>query len=187
MKINNTTVIFLGSSIVYGAGASGVSFAEVMRDKLDLNMVKEAVSGTTLADVNEMSYVSRLKTLPTDIKPSLFICQLSTNDTNLKKVTDLVMTNQALRFIIEYARDVYHCPIMFFTQPRYKTERYQTLVDMLYGLQHEYNFPILDFWNDETMRDPADFARYTTDNVHPNIEGYTEWWTPKFIEFIEKL
>ena len=42
-------------------------------------MVKEAVSGTTLVDEDDSSYVSRLKTIKSD-HADLFICQLSTND-----------------------------------------------------------------------------------------------------------
>ena len=42
--------------------------------------VKEAVSGTTLVDNGETSYIARMKANIPDQKADLFICQLSTND-----------------------------------------------------------------------------------------------------------
>ncbi len=32
-----------------------------------------------------------------------------------------------------------------------------------------------------------DYDRYMKDPVHPNITGYREWWTPRFIKFCEQL
>ena len=73
-------IIFLGSSVSYGSAAGGYSFIEelVKRDKICA--VKETVSGTTLTDTNDQSYVSRLKRMDPGLKPDLFVCQLSSND-----------------------------------------------------------------------------------------------------------
>ena len=63
------------------------------------------------------------------------------------------------------------------------------MVDLLYDLQKEYDFYILDLFNDEKMRavKKEDYQRYMKDPVHPTITGYIEWWTPKFIDFCEQL
>ena len=84
MELKNKTILFLGSSVTYGSAAGGVSFVELMRDRCGIRCIKEAVSGTTLADINEGSYVSRLKTVDKSEKVDLFICQLSTNDATKK-------------------------------------------------------------------------------------------------------
>ncbi|MCR5154533.1 MAG: SGNH/GDSL hydrolase family protein, partial [Lachnospiraceae bacterium] len=66
------TIVFLGSSVTYGAASGGVSFADVLCEKKGYEMIKEAVSGTTLADIGPDSYVSRLKTIKAG-KADLFI------------------------------------------------------------------------------------------------------------------
>lgn len=80
MILRGKNILFLGSSVTYGSASGGVSFADIMSQCCGFQYVKEAVSGTTLADINENSYVSRLKNIDKSSKFDLFICQLSTND-----------------------------------------------------------------------------------------------------------
>ena len=47
--------------MTYGAAAGGVSFVELMAEQCGINYIKKAVSGTTLADIDNSSYVTRLK------------------------------------------------------------------------------------------------------------------------------
>lgn len=54
-------MIFLGSSVTYGAASQGVSFADFIARRNGCEAIKEAVSGTTLVDNGSDSYVSRLK------------------------------------------------------------------------------------------------------------------------------
>ena len=185
MNLQNKSVLFLGSSVT--RGAEFISFADFMTEKLGLNSVKEAVSGTHLADITEQSYVARLKRIDKNINFDLCICQLSTNDTHpdipLKKTED------AIRFILEYIKNTFGCPVVFFTNVYYENEKYPKMIEMLYELQKEYEFYILDLFNDEKMCSitKEDRAEYMIDKVHPTIKGYKEWWTPKFIEFFENL
>ena len=72
-------IVFLGSSVTYGSAANGISFADIICEKNGYEMIKEAVSGTTLVDEDDSSYVSRLRRIKAD-RVDLFICQLSTND-----------------------------------------------------------------------------------------------------------
>ncbi len=78
--INGKTVIFLGSSVTFGYGSLGVSFADFLEKTDGITAVKEAVSGTTLVDIKSNSYVSRMKKIDKNIKADAFVCQLSTND-----------------------------------------------------------------------------------------------------------
>ena len=57
-------MLFLGSSVTYGACSGGYSFVEALAERTGLIPVKEAVSGTTLADVDDASYIARMLRLP---------------------------------------------------------------------------------------------------------------------------
>ena len=43
-------IVVLGSSVTYGEASGGVSFADMLCEKYGYEIVKEAVSGTTLVD-----------------------------------------------------------------------------------------------------------------------------------------
>ena len=96
VDLKGKTVLFLGSSVTYGAASGGVSFVEFAAKKCGFNYVKEAVSGTTLADIDESSYVSRLKRIDKKLKVDLVVCQLSTNDSY--RGVPLEKTKEAILF-----------------------------------------------------------------------------------------
>lgn len=187
MELKDKTVLFLGSSVTFGSAANGISFADIMEKTCGIKMIKEAVSGTTLADIDESSYVSRLKKVDKNKKIDLFICQLSTNDAG-KKIA-FQQTEQAIRFIIEYVKTYFKCPIVFYTGTYFENERYERLVRMLVSLQKEYGFYILDLWNDAEMLSVSetDYQKYMADAVHPTFVGYRDWWTPKFIRLCASI
>lgn len=187
MDLNNETVLFLGSSVTYGSASGGISFADLMVERCGIKMVKEALSGTTLADVDDGSYVARLKKVDKRIKMDLVIVQLSTNDSG--RGIPLRDTEEAIRFIVNYVKETWNCPIAFYTGTYFDRPAYARTVGCLYALQKECGFHIIDLWNDPEMRNvsEADYARYMEDPVHPRLVGYKEWWTPKFIEFCRKL
>lgn len=187
MDIRNKTVLFLGSSVTYGSASGGVSFVDVIGDTCGCRCIKEAVSGTTLADIGSTSYVSRLKAVPRDTGVDLFVCQLSTNDAT--KGIDIRKVEEAIRFILDYVKDTFGCPIAFYTGTYFDSERYVSMIELLYKLQREYDFYVLDLFGDAEMRavSKEDYARYMKDRVHPTLVGYKEWWTPKFIDFIARI
>ncbi len=189
MQLSGKTILFLGSSVTYGSASGGVSFADIMSEACGINCIKEAVSGTTLADIDPRSYVARLKKIDKATALDLFICQLSTNDASPSKNIDFCEIEQAIRFILNYVKETFGCPIVFYTGTYFENEKYSKMVELLYSLQNEYDFYILDLYNDKDMRaiSEADYNRYMQDPVHPNITGYKEWWTPKFIRFCEQL
>ena len=55
------TMFALGSSVTYGAASMEQAVGEYLTTRLGMNLVKEAVSGTTLVDSGSSSYVSRMK------------------------------------------------------------------------------------------------------------------------------
>lgn len=187
MKLQDKTVLFLGSSVTYGSAANGVSFADLMAAQCGFKMIKEAVSGTTLADIDADSYVSRLKKVDKSSAVDLFICQLSTNDAS--RDIPFSEIEKAIRFILAYVRDTFHCPIVFYTGTYFESARYADMIKLLTALQAEYDFHILNLFDDPAMRavSKEDYARYMCDPVHPYLAGYREWWTPKFIDFCKAL
>ena len=187
MELNTKTVLFLGSSVTFGSASGGVSFADMMEEQCGLKMVKEALSGTTLADIDDGSYVARLKKVNPKIKMDLVIVQLSTNDAG--RGIPLPETEAAIRFIADYVGNIWGCPLAFYTGTYYENQHYAKMVTLLRALSKEYGFAIIDLWDDPAMRgvSEADYKRYMSDPVHPNIVGDREWWTPKFIEFCQAL
>lgn len=200
MELKNKTVVFLGSSVTEGSASNGWSMCECVRETLGCTAVKWAVSGTTLADIDDMSYVSRfLKEIDAQEKCDHFICQLSTNDANKnlplgkigetknKDAFDTKTIIGAIEFIIAMAKEKWGCPVSFYTGTYFESEAYQNMVDALRELSKKWDVGIIDLWDDKEMRNvnPEDYAKYMHDNVHPNKIGYAEWWGPKFIEYLK--
>ena len=196
--LRGKTVIFLGSSVTYGYGACGTSFAELLRNTDGIHMVKEAVSGTTLADINQDSYVSRLKRIDPDIPADLFVLQLSTNDAKQKipmgslndstdrNCFDLKTVCGAIEFILSYVRETWHCPIIIFTNPKFESGEYDEMVKLLEKIRNKWNCRVIDLWNDYDFNNITDEQKklYMMDAVHPTKAGYAKWWYPVFKEVL---
>jgi len=189
MQLTGKTVLFLGSSVTYGSAAGGISFADLMAQSYGIRCIKEAVSGTTLADLDDTSYVSRLKRFDPSAKIDLFVCQLSTNDASPRLNVDIADVEKAIRFILQYVNRTFRCPIVFYTGTYFENPRYADMITLLYRLQKEYSFHILDLYHDEEMRrvSSENYRLYMSDPIHPTLTGYAQWWTPKFIEFFTQL
>lgn len=193
----NKTIIFLGSSVTYGAAAGGISFVDLLEQKKEgYHCIKEAVSGTTLVDDEEHSYISRMKRLSVEKKADLFVCQLSTNDATqgkpFGKVSDqwereLFDTHTiagAMEYIISYAKDTFGCPVLFYTNPRYDSSSYQKMVDLLYEVKDKWGIEVIDLWNDTAFGQISaeEYREYMEDEIHPTLAGYEKWWLPVFME-----
>lgn len=199
--IKDKRIIFLGSSVTLGSGSFGESFVEYLEKEDGIIPIKEAVSGTTLADINRNSYISRLKKLNTDIKADAFICQLSTNDATknipLGTITyDFIIDNfdthsvaGAIEYIIAYANEHFSCPIIFYTQAKYESENYEKMVRLLFEIQKKWDITIIDLWTDENFNNISDEQKklFLTDKIHPTKAGYKEWWLPEFRKCLYNL
>ena len=71
---------------------------------------------------------------------------------------------------------------MFYTNPKYDSENYQAMVDLLLEIQKKWNNEIIDMWNDVDFNNITDEQKslYMADSIHPTQAGYLEWWTPVF-------
>lgn len=190
--LEGKTIIFLGSSVTAGSAAEDESFVEALAEWAGIIPVKEAVSGTTLVDQGEISYVRRLMTLDPILRADAFVCQLSTNDASqdlpLGTMSDSVEPSAfdthtvagAIESIIAYAKTTWQAPVIFFTNTRYDSPRYGQMVDLLLQIQKKWDIGVIDLWHDPEMNavSEADRARYMADDVHPSRAGYQEWWTP---------
>jgi lysophospholipase L1-like esterase len=210
-KLNGKTIIFLGSSVTYGAAAEGQSFVELFEHQDGVNVVKEAKSGTTLVDDlseaaflafgNGESYVHRLKKLDKDMKVDCLVCQLSTNDATLKKSLgeissstdisefDVKTVTGAMEFIIAYAKETWGCPVVFYTGAYYESTDYSAMVDRLYEIQDKWNIGIIDLYTDKDFNniDEESYDFYMYDPIHPTKAGYIKWWFLKMEEELSKI
>ncbi len=181
-------LIFLGSSVTKGFAARGRSFVDMIAERTGASCVKEAVSGTTLADNGEKSYVARLKKLDKNQPCDLFICQLSTNDATKKvplgKVSDgkdmasldTKTVCGAIEYIIAYAKETWNCPVAFYTSPEYASSAYKAMVDALKEIAAKWGVQVIDLWNDrEANAKENKKHRFMNDQIHPTQKGYTVW------------
>ncbi len=188
IMLSGKTIFFLGSSVTYGSAANGTSMADIIGEKVGATIIKEAVSGTTLVNNGALSYVSRLQNLAyKDKDVDIFVCQLSTNDAGVGY--SLEQIGEAIEFIITYAKETWNCPVVFYTGTKYDSITYGKMVELLYDFKEKYGIGIIDLWNDAEMNavSSENYARYMSDPIHPTLEGYKEWWTPKFIEYLTNM
>lgn len=187
--LKGKTVIFLGSSVTYGAASLGESFADDLGARLQCNVVKEAVSGTTLSTTSPNSYVKRLDKIKVQ-SADLFICQLSTNDASQKKPLgeisdsgqmedfDTETVAGAMEYIIAYAKDKWNCPVAFYTNPKYDSDEYAAMIELLYEIRDKWGIGVIDLWTELPEITEEEQTLYMADEIHPTRAGYLEWWTP---------
>ncbi len=191
--LNRKRICFLGSSVTYGSAAMGVSFADYIAQRGGAEAIKAAVPGTKLVDNGPQSYIQRLKQLDSTMHIDLLICQLSTNDATRNcplgtvgdsfalDTLDTATVAGAIEYIIAYARETWDCPVVFFTNCRYDSDRYAAMVDCLGDIQDKWQIGVLDLWSDSAFNDISQEQRklYMADAIHPTKAGYLLWWTPE--------
>ncbi|WP_051226415.1 SGNH/GDSL hydrolase family protein [Butyrivibrio sp. MC2013] len=197
-------ICFLGSSVTLGARSMDVSFADYISKRLGCSYVKEAVNGTTLADVDDESYISRMKrNISKDEKFDCFVCQLSTNDAarglDIGKVSDSKDIDSfdtktiagAIEYIIAYAKETYHCPVVFYTGSFFESELYSQMIELIVAIRDKWGILLADLWHDDEMgelirNDKESYDLYMADPVHPTQAGYLVWWLPKIEPVIKR-
>ena len=188
--ITGKTIIFLGSSVTYGAAAEGQSFVELFEQLDGVNAIKEAKSGTTLVDKTSgdgRSYIKRLNSLDPEMHVDCVVCQLSTNDATMKFPLGEIGDNDtgtitgAIEYIINYCHDTWGCPVIFYTGSYYESAEYAAMVDRLYEIAYKLDVGIIDLYTDRDFNNISedDYAVYMYDPIHPTRAGYSEWWMPK--------
>lgn len=192
--LQHKNVLFLGSSVTYGECSLQDGIPEYFGRRFGCSFTKEAVSGTTLVDTDETSYVSRLlNNIDTSAQYDLFICQLSTNDatqgkpfgslSDSRELADFDKTTiiGAIEYIIAYVRKNWNCKVMFYTGSRYDSKAYEQMVKVLYEIAEKWNIDVIDLWSDDSFNDISDEDReiYMNDPIHPTRAGYMRWWCPE--------
>lgn len=181
-------LIFLGSSVTKGFAAYGKSFVDMIAARNGAVCVKEAVSGTTLADNGSKSYVSRLKALDPKTPCDLFVCQLSTNDATKKVPLGSVASGKdmnsfdtktvcgAIEYIIAYAKQTWNCPVVFYTNPQYASPAYKAMVEALDKIAVKWGVQVIDLWHDKAANE-KESKKHTcmNDQIHPTKKGYQNW------------
>jgi hypothetical protein len=180
---------FLGSSVTVGYASQGMAFPHYIAKRDQCTVVVEAVTGTTLMDKNENSYVHRMEfgsKFDKNAEVDLFICQLSTNDTgggtvdmlNLGDIVgptgslsayDKTTITGAMEYIISYAQQTWGCPVLFYSCSRRNDERYGKMVDRLNELAKIWDIRVLDLWNDAEFNNITAAQRklWMKDETHP--------------------
>ena len=200
-NLNNKRILFLGSSITYGAAAKGNSFVAFLNKEYGVDTIKEAQSGTTLAGKQKSSYVERLKSnVSADNKLDAFVCQLSTNDARFNKpigsISESYSINDfdtetiigAIEFIISYIKENWDCPIVFYTCIRDKDPYYEFLINKLLEIKNKWDIHIIDVWGDKIINKLAkDDKTMMADDAHPTQKGYRYLYTPIFSEKLNDI
>lgn len=185
-------IVFLGSSVTYGASSQGTSFADFIAARNGCTITKEAVSGTTLVDNGPGSYIPRMEGLDAAMQVDLFVCQLSTNDATQGKPLgsakgisdpenfDTSTVAGAIEYIIAYASQTWKCPVVFYTNPQYDSQEYAAMVELLNRIREQWDVTVIDLWSDADFNaiTPEQRSLYMADEIHPTKAGYLEWWTP---------
>lgn len=194
-------IIWLGSSVTYGAQAGGhYSMVDAIQDNHPGTVCeKYAISATALVNEKEDSYVSRMKLISKDETPDLFVVQLSTNDATTGKpmgeVTDSTDPAEfddttiagAIETIISYVQETFGCPVVFYTGTYTEKENYDQMVDLLLQIQEKWGIGVVDMFHNEEMTAVYGtdlYNEYMHDEVHPFRKGYVEWWTPVIEEYL---
>jgi lysophospholipase L1-like esterase len=187
-------VLFLGSSVTFGSASLQQGIPEYFGVRFDCEYTKEAVSGTTLVDNGESSYVQRiLNNVDKNEHYDLVICQLSTNDATrglpLGEISpskelssfDTSTIIGAIEYIICYAKETWGCDVMFYTGSRYESDAYSKMVESIFDIKEKWGIGVIDLWSGDDFNSISDSNRafYMNDDIHPTKAGYRDWWCPE--------
>lgn len=196
-RLANKKILFLGSSVTFGFGALGESFVDYLWKKDNIYAIKDAENDTTLVDQDTTyhgdSYVARFKeNLSTAI--DMIVIQLSTNDASTNQRLGNNSGNSefdtqtiigALEYIINKAQNVWHCPVLIYTNPYFENDLYKQMVKMTFELKQKWNIEILDFYNNPDFKKQS--SLYMADEIHPTRAGYLEKWLPVFEDKLNEI
>lgn len=211
--ITGKTIFFLGSSVTYGEKSDGEAMGEFIAKRNGCTAIKEAISGTTLAHVNNSmhqddSYVKRLEAYLAgeNCAESIdaFVCQLSTNDVGGrcekgqvtandvkdKAAFDITTTYGAMEYIIALVQEKWGCPVIFYSNSYFESKDYNEMITTAKSLADKWdNVIVIDLYNDADFNDISDedLALYMVDSKHPSKAGYREWWVPAFEKTLSDL
>ncbi len=182
-------VLVLGSSNVLGTSSMGSSVAEYLHKRFGCICTREAARGSTLCDLGPQSYVSRLKALDPAEPYDLVVCHLSSNDATKRLPLGSAGKKDVLgktvaggiRAVIDYVKETWGCPMVFFTNSYFTNDRYERMVRLLYDITEGTDVGVLDLWNDKNFNTISREEKelFMADAIHPTKAGYRNWWGPE--------
>ena len=192
--MNEIKIFALGSSVTKGYANNDISFVEMLNQRRDQNItfkvIKEAINGTTLANRSKDSYLARLLSFNKDTLKDMdyILVQLSTNDLYLKDndfdSTDENSTFGAIISLINYVKKNFKAKIVFYTCFIKENKYYEKMILKLNELSKTYDFKIVDFYFDKTLRN-SEFDSLMADSIHPNDKCY-EYMSDVFARYFKK-
>lgn len=197
-ELSGKNFIFLGSSVTKGMAAYGKSFVDMIAARNHSNVIKEAVSGTTLVEKGKKNYITRLKKIDKNTPCDVFICQLSTNDATKRKPLGTISDSKdidsfdtqtvcgAIEYIIAYAKETWNCPVVFYTNPYYTSKAYARMVEALDAIAEKWEIDVVRLWNNEDINMKFNRISFRNDEIHPTRKGY-EAITPIFEQALKNV
>ena len=198
--LSGLEIIWLGSSVTYGTHSGGYTMADAIADSHAATIsYKYGMASTTLVNGNADSYVARLMEIDPAMTPDMVIVQLSTNDATTGKEFGVISGSFALEdfddgtiygaieTILAYVKQTFGCPTLFYTGTYYDNDGYAQMVDALMQIQEKWDIGVIDLYHNKEMTamyQTEQYDAYMFDNIHPNREGYVEWWTPEFEAYL---
>lgn len=185
-------VYFLGSSITHGYAADGYSFADYVKEHSGYDVVKEAVSGTTLATCFPGSYFERLMERGAE-GADILLVQLSTNDASKgaplgdPASSDPGTSCGAINRIIDFGL-ANGCKVAFYATPVLGEGSFFSRIEQAMGeISSRRSVAFLNMNRDEGLKAICRRPGYYADDIHPSKRGHIELFGPKFLSFIEDL
>lgn len=197
-QVTNLTgkkILFLGSSVTFGAMSLGESFVDFLWKQDGVLAVKNAISGTTLANFDTYeagdSYVARFQAEMADAPVyDAVVLQLSTNDAKptgaeLGEISSGHYQTKtiigAIEYILSQIKLLWHCPVLLYSNPYFENQKYQKMVSATKELQAKWGFAFLNMYEDpDCLYSDKVRSLWMADAIHPTRAGYYQSWLPKF-------
>ncbi len=193
---------FLGSSVTYGTNDHGNSWADYLADRYGDQVIvrKRALSGTTLVNTEDASYIGRMLTqIPTTARMDHLIVQLSTNDSGWglpigklgpknefrseyydNRIDDYGKKGNreiinGMEFIIAYAMETWQSKVTYWSGPDCSRDSYSNmesaLTKLIYPKWNKKGMGVIDYFK---LWHPEKGVVINDDMVHPYQAGYWE-------------
>ena len=129
------------------------------------------------------------------------VVQLSTNDATKGKPLgelsrsfrpadfDKHTATGAIEYIIGYVREVWDCPVIFYSGAYFEHPAYAAMAARMLEIAEKWARPVIDLYHDAAFNaiDSGLYAAYMHDPIHPFYRGYAEWWAPYIQKKLEEL
>ena len=184
-------MLFLGSSVTRGYGSLGEGFPECFIWRDGALPTKEAVDGTTLANKDGRSYLSRLRRHEGERFDHMLV-QLSTNDAwqglplGDKDSQDTGTTFGSLNEILRIGSSLSKALPIVWSNPYFENGPYREMVRIAKEIAAEERCLFLNLYEDPLVNSIGMGERrlFLLDEIHPTRAGYRDWLFPYLRAFV---